>query len=119
MTTLKDKLCNTGVKITGAILNGELGMIVGELIDHTPYVNQIFPQLLNQVSVINMEGNLTNLGCICGIVYGLMKARYFHGSATFEDEHISQTEVYLSPHFSILIDTWEGIDNSDSYKILT
>ncbi len=82
-----------GLKVAGTAACYGIGMLVGELMDNIPYINQWIPQAVDYVSGIDVAGNLDGLVGLLGGLYGLSNS----GTETFEDNPNKLQKVELSP----------------------
>jgi len=82
-----------GLKVAGAVVCYELGTLIGELMDHIPYINQWVPQAVDFVSGIKVAGNLDGLVGLLSGIYGWGNS----GTETFEDNPDKLHTIELSP----------------------
>ena len=70
-----------------------LGGLVGERMDHIPYINELIPQAVNYVFGIDVKGNLDGLVRLVGEIYGVLKS----GVRTYGEP----IEVVITPGINI------------------
>jgi len=69
-----------------------IGRLVGEGIDHVPYLKELIPQAVNYVSGIDIKGNIDGLAGILGGIYGLSKS-----GITLDKKTLKATKAYAAP----------------------
>ena len=71
LTRNKKVLLNTALVIGGTAVMYGIGRLVGEGLDHVPYLQQWIPNAVDYVSGINIQGNIDGLMGLLGGLYGL------------------------------------------------
>ena len=85
-TTLPKAALDLGLKVAGAAAMYGIGRLVGEGMDHIPYLNEWIPQAVTYVSAIDIRGNIDGLvGLLGGI--NLFQLTYKTGLACLRQQH--------------------------------
>lgn len=77
--TLKKQALDFGLATAGAVVFYGVGMGLGEIMDHVPYLNTYIPRAIEYFTDINVSGNLDGLGALVGGITGFTRS----GSKTF------------------------------------
>lgn len=72
--TTKTALIDLGLRIGGCVAMYGIGLLVGDILNNIPYVNQTIPDAVKYVSHIDVEGNLDGLLALVGGIYGYAKS---------------------------------------------
>lgn len=94
-TTLPKAALDLGLKVAGAAAMYGIGRLVGEGMDHIPYLNEWIPQAVNYVSAIDIQGNIDGLVGLLGGLYGLSKSGVHLNDKTLEAKEIALTPIHL------------------------
>ena len=81
------------LKTVGAGVCYGLGLLVGEAMDHVPYLSQWIPQAVDYLSGIDIQNNLDGVMGLVGAVGGLKHS----GTTTFEDDPGSLETICVAP----------------------
>lgn len=95
-STLPKTALDLGLKVAGAAAMYGIGRLVGEGVDHIPYLNEWIPQVVDYVSAIDIQGNIDGLVGLMGGIYGLSKSGVHLDDKTLEAKEIALTPIHLN-----------------------
>ena len=98
----RDRVYDIGAKVAGVVIAGGVGMLVGEILDNIPQINQASAlyQFIKESYEVNLQGHLDKVFGAIGALYGYFETIYFHGKVlTFEGKPFTLSGIHLPPFF--------------------
>lgn len=95
VTIQKHSILNLALTAGGVLAMYGIGRLVGDGVDHIPYLNELIPAAVNYVSGINVSGNIGGLMGLLGGLYGAIGSGITINDKTLKLEKITVTPISL------------------------
>ncbi|PIN73767.1 hypothetical protein COV20_06120 [Candidatus Woesearchaeota archaeon CG10_big_fil_rev_8_21_14_0_10_45_16] len=96
VTRQKHPILNLALTAGGALAMYGIGRLVGEGVDHIPYLNEWIPAAVNYVSGIDVSGNIDGLMGLLGGLYGVRESGIKLDDETLELEKLALTPIHFN-----------------------